>query len=346
MFQLPIIYGNINPALFKKHIHVSSFSKTGILTDENVAFHWNKKLRSLVPNTELIVINAGEENKTLATAEKIWSILLRKGFDRHSLLINAGGGMVCDIGAFAACIYMRGIHYINMPTTLLAQADAAIGGKGGVNFKGLKNMLGIFSAPLAVFSDISFLKTLPEREYKSGFAEIIKHAIIADRKLFELVLNSNLSALNYEQQKYILSQSCAIKLEITGKDPLEKKERKKLNFGHTVAHALELDERKGKSSLLHGEAVALGMIAEAKMAHLSGSLPTNDFDKIILIIRHAGLKIKTKDNLKRILKRIVFDKKNKSGRLLWALPGKIGQVKMVSDLPDEIIKIGIKYILK
>jgi len=326
-------------------IDLNKYSSIIAILDENVAHHWTDRIRNLLgENTFSITIPSGEKNKNLSTVKKIWTVLSKKGFDRKSLVINIGGGMICDIGAFAASTYMRGIDFVQVPTTLLAQADAAIGGKTGFNFNGLKNTIGTFAAPIAIISDTSFLSTLPQREYRSGFAEIIKHALITDGALLEYLLNTNFISATGKELDKILTLSTNIKCEIVCKDPYEKKERKKLNFGHTVGHAVEM---VSKGDLLHGEAIALGMIAEARMSFLSQHLPENKLRDIENLISKAKLPNKTKAAYKiEILNKILFDKKNSHHEIKWVFLKDIGNVKVDVLLPDEIIDEGIYYILK
>jgi 3-dehydroquinate synthase len=329
----------------KSIIYFDKYSSILAIIDENVSHHWAEKIHDTLGKNALhITIPSGEKNKTLSTVEKIWTTLSKKGFDRKSLVVNIGGGMVCDVGAFAASTYMRGIDFVQVPTTLLAQADAAIGGKTGFNFNGLKNTIGTFSAPIAIISDTTFLSTLPQREYRSGFAEIIKHAIITEGNLFESLLNTNFIAPTGKELDKILSYSTNIKCEIIRNDPFEKNERKKLNFGHTVGHAIEM---AGKGDLLHGEAVALGMIAEARMSFLSRYLPENKLRDIENLIGKAKLPNKTKAAYKNeIRNKILFDKKNSHHEIKWVFLEDIGNVKLDVLLPDDIIDEGLDYILK
>lgn len=325
-------------------VHLNKYSSVLVILDKNVSHNWLGRIHKIIgKDVSYLTISSGEENKTLATIEKIWTTLSKKGFDRKSLIINIGGGMVCDIGAFAASTYMRGIDFVQVPTTLLAQADAAIGGKTGFNFNGLKNTIGSFSSPVAVISDTSFLPTLAEKEYRSGFAEIIKHAIIADTGLFRYLLKKNFTSLNGKELDKILFISCNIKCNIVHKDPYEKKERKKLNFGHTVGHAVEM----ACSSLLHGEAIAIGMIAEARMSLLSGFLPGEKFRQIENLVRKAGLPNKVSAEYKTtIVKKMLSDKKNVGQQIKWVLLKDIGKVKVDVSLPDKIVNEGLYYILK
>src|SRR6185312_9822521 len=236
--SVPIYVGNDIYESVKSIIRLSEFTKVGVLMDKNVAYHWGESIRKVFgKNAAYIVIPAGEEHKNLDTAEDIFSSLVQHGFDRKSLLVNVGGGMVCDIGGFVASTYMRGISFVNMPTTLLAQTDAAIGGKTGVDFGGLKNMVGTFAHPLAIICDTLMLTTLPEREFRSGFAEVIKHALIADKKLFQVLSQSDFGAMDDKKLADVLSRSVNIKCTIVSKDAEEQGLRKILNFGHTIGHA-------------------------------------------------------------------------------------------------------------
>ena len=230
--------------------------------------------------------------------------------DRHSLVINIGGGIIGDMGGFAAATYKRGIAFIQMPTTLLAQVDASIGGKLAVNFKSIKNNVGVFRHPETVIIDTKFLKTLSDRELASGYAEVIKHALIADKKLWKKLLKINdLRAVNWGK---LLPQAIEVKNKIVAIDPFEKKERKALNFGHTIGHALESIFMKTKNPLLHGEAVAIGMICESYLSHKKGSLTKKELLKITNFINRFYKKRKI--SLKQIVKAqalVKHDKKNK-----------------------------------
>ncbi len=345
---VPIYIGENIFDKIKLFIPFNNYSSILVLTDENVSHHWSERIHKVIGEAaSYLSIQAGEKNKTLSTVEKIWTALSKKGFDRKSLILNIGGGMVCDIGAFAASTFMRGISFIQVPTTLLAQADAAIGGKAGFNFNGLKNTIGTFSVPVAVISDTSFLSTLPEKEYYSGFAEIIKHAIVADNSLFNNLLKKELNSLKGKEVNKILSTSCNIKCEIVRRDPFEKNERKKLNFGHTIGHAVEMTYHNSSNPLLHGEAIAVGMIAEARMSFLSDNLSEAKFRDIENLISKAKLPNKVSAAYKKeILRKIAFDKKNSERKVRWAFLEDIGKIKVDVTLPAEIIEQGLNYILK
>jgi 3-dehydroquinate synthase len=344
----PIYIGNGIFDKIKSIIPFNMYSGALIILDENVSHHWSERIQKVIgKDVSCLTIPSGEKNKTLSVPEKIWTILAKKGFDRKSLIINIGGGMVCDLGAFAASTYMRGIDFIQVPTTLLAQADAAIGGKTGFNFNGLKNTIGTFAAPVAVISDTSFLSSLPKKELNSGFAEIIKHALVADRDLFDFLLKKKFNSINGKEIDKILSISTSIKCAIVRNDPYEKKERKKLNFGHTVGHAVEMACQDLSKPLLHGEAVAIGMIAEARMSFLSGCLSEKKFRDIERLLHNAGLPNKTDAAYKKIIaNKMLSDKKNAGKQIRWVFLEDIGKVKVDVTLPDEIVNESLNYILK
>lgn len=227
----------------------------------------------------LVEISAGEEFKTLATCESVWQTLTDIQADRHALVINLGGGVVTDLGGFAAAIYKRGIRFVQVPTTLLAQVDASVGGKTAVDFIGFKNQLGVFQEPAAVCIDPRFLQTLDPRQLKSGYAEVVKHWLIADAEAFSR--NRLVGVLGISDWTPIIEESVALKQRIVAQDPLENGLRKLLNFGHTVGHALEsyLLQQPGRE-ILHGEAVAAGMMCEAWLSHEKGLLTQAELEQI------------------------------------------------------------------
>jgi 3-dehydroquinate synthase len=334
------------------HIHslleLKSFSRVAIVTDTNINKHWGKTLqKTFGKNDILITIPPGEEQKNLATVQNIWATMLLHNLDRKSLLICVGGGVICDVGAFAASTYMRGIQFVQIPTTLLAQTDAAIGGKTGVNFGELKNMIGTFAQPLAIISDTKFLSTLPEREYLSGFAEVIKHSLIAGSKLFKQLSGKNLAKLSEKELEDVLFKSSQIKYNLVTADPLEKRERKILNFGHTIGHAIEMASHETTKPLLHGEAVAIGMIGEAKLSQLAGMINNKEFESIERLIKKTKLPIKVDRKLKNtILKKIVSDKKNEKQKIKWVLLDGIGKAAIDIEQRTRLINQAIDYILE
>lgn len=226
----------------------------------------------------LIEIPAGEEYKTLESCTTVWTTLTEQRADRHTVLVNLGGGVVTDLGGFAAALYKRGIRFVQVPTTLLAQVDASVGGKTGVDFQGYKNQLGVFQAPAAVFIEPQFLQTLDPRQVKSGYAEVLKHWLIADADAFNQ--HRRLGWLTDDWTE-IIRESVALKQRIVAQDPLESGPRKLLNFGHTVGHALEsyLLTQPGREAL-HGEAVAAGIVCESWLSMKHGLLSEDELDKI------------------------------------------------------------------
>ena len=345
--SVPIYVGNDIFSEITSIIQLDSYTKVGVLMDKNVAYHWGESIHKVFGKKAVyIVIPAGEEHKEFSTVEKVLTSMLEHGFDRKSLLINVGGGTVCDIGGFVASIYMRSISFVNMPTTLLAQTDAAIGGKTGVDFGGLKNMIGTFSHPLAVVCDTFFLSTLPEREFRSGFAEVIKHALISDKKLFTSLAQSNFGAMDEEHLAEMLSHSSKIKCTIVSKDSNEKGLRKILNFGHTVGHAIEMISQDSANPLLHGEAISIGMVAEARLSLLAGLITKEDFKKIEAILHKAGLPLKVDKSYKnKIYAKMLGDKKNEKNKIKWVLLNGIGRSVIDEEQPDKLINKAIDYIL-
>ena len=323
------------------------FSTVAVLTDTNVAKHWLLTVkRSLKQKISEIIIKQGEKEKNIKTVRKIWGKMFENGLDRQSLLINLGGGVICDMGGFAASTFMRGIDFINIPTTLLAQVDASVGGKNGIDFQGIKNSIGIFENPMGVVIDVSTLKTLPKRELVSAFGEIIKHGVISGRKYFDLVTSKIPEEFSQEELIRIVKQSVEIKSNIVKEDPEENNLRKVLNFGHTIGHAIESLSWKTNKPLLHGEAVAVGIIAESKLSNLLGMLSKKDFLTIEKTICQTGLPTRIENlSINDILRIMAFDKKNTNKKILWSLPEKIGKVNVNIEAPNNLIIRAIESII-
>ncbi|MGZ5242838.1 MAG: 3-dehydroquinate synthase [Bacteroidia bacterium] len=310
-----------------------AFSSTYILTDRNTFIHCLPLIpQELQDSATLISVPAGEESKNLQNAEKIWSQLLEKAADRNAVIINLGGGMVTDLGGFAASTYKRGISYINIPTTLLAIVDAAIGGKTGINFGEVKNSIGTFAQPQSIIFHTPFLYTLPERELRSGYAEVIKYALIAEVELWQ-----NLQIIfNPEQlilQPEILQTCMKIKQQITDADPQESNIRKILNFGHTIGHGFEsLSMHKDGEELHHGEAVAMGMIVETYLSHIINGLPLTQLHIVAeYILKFFKLYEISETDYETLFALMRNDKKNSRGNFRMVLLDKIG--KAVFDVP-------------
>ncbi|RYY18738.1 MAG: 3-dehydroquinate synthase [Cytophagaceae bacterium] len=285
----PVIGSPALPAL-AEFIRRSAPSRLFVLADRNTTRDCYPLLQPHLPAHELLTIEAGEEYKTLATCGQVWEWLTQQQADRHALLLCLGGGVVTDLGGFCAATYKRGIACAVLPTTLLAQVDAGVGGKTGVDFQGFKNHIGVFQEPAGVFIDPTFLATLPPRELRSGYAEIIKHALIADATAFAQL--RNLAVTSITDWTPIIQHSVALKEQIVAQDPHESGPRKLLNFGHTVGHALEsyLLTQPGRE-VRHGEAVAAGLLCESWLSVQRGLLPEADLLAVQAVVSAAFEKI-------------------------------------------------------
>ncbi len=320
------------------------FSNCFVLVDENTLKHGYPHLQNILPPHQLIQIQSGELHKTLATCAFIWTKLTEANADRKSLLINLGGGVIGDMGGFAAACYKRGIQFINIPTTLLAMVDASVGGKTGIDFKGFKNQIGLFAEPSGVFIHPGFLVTLPPRQLLSGFAEVIKHYLIADKNSFYQILNLKpaINQLNWQQ---IITQNVNIKSVIVAHDPHENGSRKALNFGHTIGHAVESwllgDE---EFALLHGEAVAIGMIAESYLSHKKGLLLVEELTSATqLILYYFNLPAIDTEAIPGILTLIKQDKKTEQHTTQFTLLHGIGNYAVNNAVEEGLIVESLYY---
>lgn len=260
-----------------------------------------------------IVIGATDTHKTLESLAHVWEELGNGGATRHSLLINVGGGMVTDLGGFAASTFKRGINYINIPTTLLAMVDASVGGKTGINFRGLKNEIGVFSHAACVILDTRFLQTLDAENLRSGYAEMLKHGLIADRRQWAALMNFDIERPDFGQLRPMVAESVAVKERIVTEDPTEKGLRKALNLGHTVGHALE-SLALTRKPVLHGYAVAWGLICELYLSSVRTGFPTDKLHQTTAFIKeHYGKMPVTCDDYPVLLELMGHDKKNKAG---------------------------------
>jgi 3-dehydroquinate synthase len=281
-----------------------------------------------------LFFRGGEERKRLSEVEALAEEMVTSGGDRTSVVVAFGGGIVNDVGGFLAAIFMRGIPVLQIPTTLLAQVDAAVGGKTGVNLVSGKNLIGAFHQPLAVLIDPDVLRTLPEREHRAGLYEIIKCGVIRDRALFETLEQRRAEALAGDPSvnESIIAAAVRIKAEVVSADEREGDLRRILNFGHTVGHALEAETRY--ASLLHGEAVAFGMIAATLLASRVAGLAEDEADRIVRVIDSYGpIPDVAGIDPERLYARLQSDKKTLQGRLHFVLPSTIGEVKIVAQPP-------------
>lgn len=321
-------------------IDLSVYTKIAVLTDSNLASIWLPKLKEALSSAPYeILIPAGENSKTVSTLSSVWEKLLHYGFDRKALLITLGGGVVGDLGGFAAATYMRGIDFIQIPTTLLSQVDASIGGKTGVNFKGVKNLVGTFTQPAAVIIDISLLSTQNNRDFCAGCAEIIKHGLICDSLYLKQIENWDFTNHQNPLTLEIIKRSCEIKAEVVVKDAQENGLRKILNFGHTAGHAFEsLSLEHDATPLLHGEAVALGIMVEAQISHLQGYITSHEVEFIRSILIKFNLPTTaSKDfKLEQLIKRTKSDKKNVGGATRWTLLKSVGNAVFDIEVSQKI----------
>lgn len=309
-------------------------SMIAILADANTAEHCLPNLHHLVDTYHLVTINPGDTNKTLESCVRIWTSWTIAGLDRSALVLNLGGGMICDLGGFAAGCYQRGIRFGHIPTSLLGMADAALGGKTGVNFHGFKNYLGHFEYPAFTWVDPAFLSTLPEQEVRDGMTEIVKHAIIASPSLWNQI--SRLEHPNQASWMELLALNIPVKLQIAEQDPKEEGIRKTLNFGHTIGHALESYFMERPAPLTHGEAVTLGMLAESRLAFQTGLLPKEDFQAIIgVVMRLLRPREVTLPPVQDLRQWLDGDKKKKAGQVGFSLPDQIGSCRWDIPVSDD-----------
>ncbi len=321
--------------------------KLFVLTTEDVWQLYSAVEREFDQPPHVLLFRGGEVNKRLAEVERLAEEMVAAGADRSSVLIALGGGIVNDVGGFLAAIFMRGIPVLQVPTTLLAQVDAAVGGKTGVNLVSGKNLIGSFHQPLAVLIDPDVLRTLPEREYRAGLFEVIKCGIIRDRSLFDLMDHhaADVLAMKPEVVDQLIAASVRIKAEVVSADERESDLRRILNFGHTVGHAIEAET--GYAAFLHGEAVAWGMLAVTRIAELTGALAGSDAERIRSVIRRYG-PLPEADGLDpdRLIARMSSDKKTLKGAVHFVLPKRIGEVEIVSGIAPAIVRQAIVETLK
>jgi len=322
--------------------------RCAVITDSNVGKRFAQAaLKSLTDAgfaPVLISVPAGEKSKRIAVVEKCYDQLAAHRLERKSFIVALGGGVVGDLAGFVAATYLRGIPFVQVPTTLLAQVDSSVGGKTGVNLKAGKNLVGVFYQPQLVLCDLDTLKTLPKREYVSGLAEVIKYGIIYDAKLFAQ-LERNLPKLLQRDAATlaaVVARCCEIKAEVVGQDETESGLRAILNFGHTIGHAIENSSGYGK--FLHGEAISIGQVAAAKLSQKILGLPANDVERITNLFQRAGLPVKIKLNpvqRKKLFAAMKLDKKVSGGEIKFVLAEKIGKVvwgqRVATDLIERVL---------
>ena len=321
---------------FQNFIQQNNYSSFLVLVDENTKEHCLPILKKYISSFHIIETCSGEHHKNISTCEQIWQQLIEHNTDRKALFINLGGGVIGDMGGFAACCYKRGIDFINIPTTLLSQVDSSIGGKLGIDFKYGKNLIGLFKNPKAVFVASSFFKTLPTRQFINGWAEIFKHALIHDKQQWEKYKNIDIQQANIND---IVFHSLLIKKQVVETDPFEKGLRKILNFGHTIGHAIEAYSLENETnSLLHGEAIAIGMICEAYLSVKKCGMPEEDLKSIThVLLKHFPKQPIAHFSIEKLLPIMRIDKKNEGAVIMAALLSEIGNCRY--DIPISEIEI-------
>lgn len=316
----------------------SKYSRVAFVFDDNIAAT-ARRVSALLPKAACTLgFSITESSKSPAGAEQCWKFFIESNLDRSSVVIVLGGGALCDLVGFAASTYQRGVSTVLIPSTLLAQADAAFGGKTALNFAGIKNCLGTFHQPSAVLCDLDLLSSLPARELASGFSEILKIAVMRDAKLFSMLESQRDIASVLREGA--LQRAIQLKLDIVDADVSEAGLRKFLNFGHTFGHAVEALAVEEGRSLPHGEAVALGMAAEAWIAHQLGLISSAELERLEKVIRAYNLRPAFELNwgLERILQKMQHDKKRRGAVIDWALPSGIGAGVLRSDVSLELVK--------
>lgn len=312
-------------------INQCEHDKVFILTDVHTKELCLPLLDSLLSTTSAFVITVGAEdlNKNIQTLAEVWQFLSENGATRHSLLINLGGGMITDLGGFAASTFKRGINYINIPTTLLAMVDASVGGKTGINFNGLKNEVGVFNPAKYVLVDTDFLRTLDIYNILSGYAEMLKHGLISDCSHWSALLNFDFNDIDYALLKSLVERSIQVKENIVTEDPFEKGIRKALNFGHTVGHAFESMALTRKSPILHGYAVAYGMVCELYLSCIQTGFPKYKMHQTIHFIKeNYGTYSFGCDDYEQLYSLMQHDKKNQGGQINFTLLGEVRDIKI------------------
>jgi 3-dehydroquinate synthase len=316
--------------------------KIVVVTDSNVDKFQSQETIGILESGDFelykYVIPAGEKNKNLDTVKNIYKFLMDLKLDRSSTLVALGGGVVGDITGFAAATFLRGINFVQVPTTLLAQADSSVGGKVGVDFKGSKNIIGSFYQPKFVYINVNTLRTLPKRELKSGLAEVIKHGIISDEDFYEYIVFNIDKVFSFDEDvlRYITKVNCTIKGRVVEQDEKEEGLRSILNFGHTIGHAIE---SVYQFELLHGECISIGMAGAFKMAMHLEMVDRKTAEKVENTLNKVGLPVRLNGmDVEKVYNQLFFDKKIKKSKLKFILPKKIGQVLQLTIEDEALIK--------
>jgi len=325
----------------------AGYTKIVIISGDDTAGHWLSSIEKCVKHDATsIVFESGEANKNLATIENLCRQLRGLGVDRKSLVISLGGGVTNDIVGFVAATYMRGVDWLTIPTTVVAQADASIGGKTGVNLGGYKNMVGNFHMPKAVLINHEYLKTLPEEYLVEGLGEIIKMGFIYDKRILDYLDELESGRIEGKALQKAIELAAKAKIEVVEKDAFEGGQRKIVNFGHTIGHAVETTSLWSDKPLKHGEAVSLGIIAETYLSELEGVCPSGLSDKVRDYCHKFGLPESIDQKTGQILEKITADKKNIGNTIYWVLPTGVGKGIFDHKADPENIKSAIEQIIK
>ncbi|MBK7682443.1 MAG: 3-dehydroquinate synthase [Bacteroidetes bacterium] len=341
----PVFSGENALSLLEELLNVpNDFSKMLVLCDDNTFEHCLPSLKKHLPSSipfDFFKMKSGESSKSLSVCESIWQKLTDMKMGRNDLLINLGGGVVCDVGGFVAATYLRGISFLNIPTSVMGMVDAGLGGKNGIDLHHHKNRIGSFAFPIATVCDPVFLNTLPDVEWKNGCAEVFKHALIGDAKLFEMLSVDGCTRANFNS---LLHSIQGVKLKVVEDDPFEDGFRKVLNFGHTVGHAIESASlKKDSTPLSHGEAVAMGMIIENEIMFQLGGLNAYSNSKCREVLEKHLTKVKiTSYSEDELLEWMKFDKKNANSIIRMSLITSIGSCSWNVEVPQDIIRTALQ----
>ena len=345
MKQKVVILGNLERDLVNA-ISECEHDRIFVLTDETTQqLCWPKiKNFKALKNSTPIIIKATDTHKNLDTLSQVWQALSNGGATRHSLMINLGGGMVTDLGGFAASTFKRGIDFINIPTTLLAMVDASVGGKTGINFGGLKNEIGVFSDSRVVIINTQVLDTLDHDNICSGYAEMLKHGLISDERTWAELVTFDLDTPDLSQLQRMVAESIKVKERIVEADPHEHGIRKALNLGHTMGHAFESFAMRRGTPILHGYAVAYGLISELYMSARKTAFPTDRMHQTVRFIReNYGTINITCDDYPTLIELMHHDKKNTSGIINFTLLGNVGDIRINQTANEEEIKEALDF---
>lgn len=339
-----IIFTNDVSAAIDQLLAEADLNRLFVLTDTNTSYFVLPRIadNAHIADATNITIKSGDMNKTIEAAADVWRALCDNGGTRKSIMINVGGGMVTDLGGFAASTFKRGIRFINVPTTLLSAVDAAVGGKTGVNFRGLKNEIGVFNEAEAVVISTCFFSTLPLTEIKSGFAEMLKHGLLKDAATYDRLLAYDFESRDYDHLLSLLRESVEVKAEIVRCDPHERGLRRALNLGHTAGHAFESYAMSRKSPIPHGYAVAWGMVVELTLANMLCGFPSARVQEYAqFVLENYGSFHITCADYDALLTLMRHDKKSEHGEMNFTLLGDVGDVKINCSATDDDVRAAL-----